>query len=83
MRGGRLNALLQNTNAIIIICTGTTAFPTQAWTKSGEEDVYSLNINTSIAALDEQELNTPNVDTTSSNEFIAHAWDVSCKVAQK
>jgi len=57
--------------------------PTKAWTKSGEEDVYSLNIKNSIAALDEQELNTPNVDTKSSNEFIAHAWDVSCKEAQK
>jgi len=66
MRG--LNALLQNANAIII-CTGTTAFPTNAWTKSGEEEVYSLNIKNSIVALEEQGLNTLNVDNK-SNEFI-------------
>lgn len=87
-----LLAPLQNANAVII-CTGTTAFPTKAWTKSGEEEVSkdvikalfdnSFNIKNSIASLDEQGLNTPNNIDAKSNEFIAKAWNAACKVAQK
>jgi nucleoside-diphosphate-sugar epimerase len=87
-----LVAPLQNANAIII-CTGTTAFPTKAWTKSGEEEVSkdvlnalldnSFNIKSSLASLDEQGLKTPyNVDAK-SNEFIVQAWNSVCKVMQK
>ena len=82
---------LQNANAIVI-CTGTTAFPTKAWTKSGEEDVSkdvlkalldnSFNIKNSIAALDEQGLNTPNNVDAKSNDFIVQAWNAACKVMQ-
>jgi len=87
-----LVAPLQNANAIII-CTGTTAFPTKAWTKSGEEEVSkdvlkalldnTFNIKKSIASLDEQGLNTPNNVDAKSNEFIVQAWNAACKVMQK
>jgi nucleoside-diphosphate-sugar epimerase len=87
-----LLAPLRNANAVII-CTGTTAFPTKAWTKSGEEEVSknvinallrnSFNIKNSIASLDEQGLNTPNNVDAKANEFIAKVWNAACKVAQK
>ena len=83
---------LQNSNAIVI-CTGTTAFPTKAWTKSGEEEVSSdvlkalfdnkFSVKDAIASLDEQGLNTPNNVDAKSNQFIVQAWDDACKVAQK
>ncbi len=83
---------LQNANAIVI-CTGTTAFPTKAWTKSGEEEVSSdvlralfdnkFSVKAAIASLDAQGLNTPNNVDAESNKLIVQAWDAACKVAQK
>jgi len=83
---------LENANAIVI-CTGTTAFPTKAWTKSGEEDVAgdviqalldnSFSVKESILSLDEKGLNTPNNVDTKSNEFIIRLWNDVCKVGQK
>ena len=83
---------LQNANAIVI-CTGTTAFPTKAWTKSGEEEITndvlkaildnSFSVKNAIASLDEQGLNTPNNVDARANEFIVKAWNDACKVAQK
>ena len=83
---------LRNANAIVI-CTGTTAFPTKAWTKSGEEEVAkdvlkalfdnSFSVKKAIASLDTQGLNTPNNIDARSNEFIAQSWNSACQVAQK
>mmetsp|Transcript_17991 Transcript_17991/g.23980 ORF Transcript_17991/g.23980 Transcript_17991/m.23980 type:complete len:352 (+) Transcript_17991:159-1214(+) len=83
---------LQNANAIVI-CTGTTAFPTKAWTKSGEEDVAgdvlkalldnSFSVKEAIASLDKQGLNTPSNVDARSNDFVIQAWNDACKVAQK
>ena len=87
-----LAAPLKNANTIVI-CTGTTAFPTKAWTKSGEEEVSnsvlralldnSFSVPNAIASLDEQGLNTPNNVDAKSNEFVVKAWDDACRVAQK
>ena len=87
-----LLAPLKNANAIII-CTGTTAFPTKAWTKSGEEEVSnsvlkalldnSFSVPNAIASLDEKGLNTPNNVDAKSNKFLMNAWDSACQVAQK
>lgn len=83
---------LRNANAIVI-CTGTTAFPTKAWTKSGEEEVAkdvlgalldnSFSIKNAIKSLDAQGLNTPNNVDAKSNEFVVQAWNDACKVSQK
>jgi len=83
---------LRSANAIVI-CTGTTAFPTKAWTKSGEDEVSnvvlkslldnSFSIKEAISSLDAEGLNTPyNVDAK-SNEFLVKTWNEVCKVAQK
>lgn len=83
---------LRNANAIVI-CSGTTAFPTKAWTKSGEDEVSSyvlkslldnsFSIKNAISSLDEQGLNTPNNVDAKSNEFIVKAWNKACKATQK
>ena len=83
---------LKNANAIVI-CTGTTAFPTKAWTKSGEEGVTndvlkalvdnSFSIQDAIASLDSQGLNTPNNVDAKSNQFIVKAWNDASNVLQK
>ena len=87
-----LRPALENANAIVI-CTGTTAFPTQAWTKSGTTGVAgnvlkalldnSFNVKEAIASLDQQGFNTPkNVDSL-SNLFLVNAWKDACKVPRK
>lgn len=79
---------LCNANAIVI-CTGTTAFPTRAWTKSGDEEVSkyvlsalldnSFSVKKTIETLDELGLNTPNNIDAKANEFILKAWNAACK----
>jgi nucleoside-diphosphate-sugar epimerase len=87
-----LVSALKNANAIVI-CTGTTAFPTKAWTKSGETEVTNdvlkalldnkFSIKDAISSLDQQGLNTPyNIDAR-ANEFIIQAWNSAAKVPQK
>jgi len=83
---------LRNANAVII-CTGTTAFPTKAWTKSDSDDVSSsvlralldnsFSVSDAIASLDEQGWNTPQNVDAKSNEFIIKAWNEACAVEQK
>jgi nucleoside-diphosphate-sugar epimerase len=83
---------LQNANAIVI-CTGTTAFPTSAWTKSGESGVAgdvieallknSFNVKDAISSLDAQGLNTPNNVDAKANEMLVRAWNKAAKVVQK
>jgi nucleoside-diphosphate-sugar epimerase len=58
-----LSAALKGSNAIVV-CTGTTAFPTKAWSPSESEDVTGagfkalldnkFNVKDAIAALDAQ-----------------------------
>jgi len=83
---------LANANAIVI-CTGTTAFPTKAWSRSGDSTVTSdvlkalvdnkFSFEEAIASLDTLGLNTPkNVDDL-ANKFILQAWDSACNVKQK
>jgi nucleoside-diphosphate-sugar epimerase len=87
-----LVSALKNANAIII-CTGTTAFPTKAWTRSGETEVTNdvlkalldnkFSLKDAISTLDQQGLNTPfNIDAR-ANEFIIQAWNSVAKVPQK
>lgn len=85
---------LQNANAVVI-CTGTTAFPTKAWTKKGdtETDVTGtvlkalldnkFSIKDVISSLDKQGLNTPNNVDALANAFILQAWNSVVKVPQK
>lgn len=83
---------LKKANAIVI-CTGTTAFPTKAWTKSGEEEVANdvlkallgnnFSVKGAISSLDAQGLNTPNNIDALSNDFIIQAWNEACQTTQK
>ncbi|VEU42676.1 unnamed protein product [Pseudo-nitzschia multistriata] len=77
----------------IVICTGTTAFPTKAWSRSGEFSVTSEVINAlldskfdvreALNQLDAKGLNTPrNVDNL-SNKLVLDAWKASSKVSRK
>ena len=87
-----LHPALRNANALVI-CTGTTAFPTQAWAKSGTTGVAgnviqalvdnSFSVKEAISSLDEQGFNTPkNVDSL-SNLFLVNAWIDACQVPRK
>lgn len=83
---------LQNANAIVI-CTGTTAFPTKAWSRSGEATVTGdvlkalvdsgFSVKDAISSLDELGLNTPKNIDNKANAFIFQAWDSVCKTQQK
>lgn len=83
---------LQGANAIVI-CTGTTAFPTKAWSRSGDTTVTGdvlkamvdskFAVKDAISSLDELGLNTPNNVDDRANAFIMQAWDSACKVPQK
>jgi nucleoside-diphosphate-sugar epimerase len=88
-----LRPALEKANAIVI-CTGTTAFPTKAWTKSESNsgvagDVLkalldnSFDVKTAIASLDKQGFNTPNNIDALSNIFLVNAWKDACKVPRK
>lgn len=83
---------LCNANAIVI-CTGTTAFPTKAWSRSGEFSVTSevitalldskFDVSEALNKLDTKGLNTPkNVDNL-SNKLVLDAWKQSSKVNRK
>jgi len=75
---------LSTANAIVI-CTGTTAFPTEAWSRNGEKDVKSdvlsslwetkFNIKEAINKLDSLGLNTPNNIDSKGNRLLIDAWE--------
>lgn len=77
----------------VVICTGTTAFPTKAWTTSGEGDVANsvlralldnaFSVEKALASLDEQGLNTPNNVDARANGLVVRAWNAACTVPQK
>jgi hypothetical protein len=89
-----LIAALSKANAIVI-CTGTTAFPTQAWTSSSSssnasnsitKEVLSAlfqargNIQNAISILDEKGFNTPyNIDAR-ANQFLIETYLRVCQV---
>ena len=83
---------LKTANAIVI-CTGTTAFPTKAWSRSGDSAITGdvikalidskFSIKDAIGSLDQLGLNTPNNVDDRANAFILKAWDAVCTVPQK
>jgi hypothetical protein len=83
---------LRDANAIVI-CTGTTAFPTEAWSRSGQFSVTSTVISAlldskfdvpqALLSLDTQGLNTPNNVDNRANKLILDAWKKACKVKRK
>lgn len=87
-----LRPALEKANAVVI-CTGTTAFPTKAWTRGESTGVAvdvlkaladnSFNIKEAIASLDDQGFNTPNNIDALSNQFLMTAWKDACKVPRK
>jgi hypothetical protein len=87
-----LRPALSNANAIVI-CTGTTAFPTKAWSRNEEKEVTSdvisalldskFDVKDAITKLDDKGLNTPkNVDDL-ANQLIFSAWNSASKVQKK
>jgi len=77
----------------IVICTGTTAFPTEAWSRSGEFSVTSevlsalfdskFDVSQALSQLDSKGLNTPkNVDDF-ANKLVLDAWKDASKVNRK
>mmetsp|Transcript_14419 Transcript_14419/g.29923 ORF Transcript_14419/g.29923 Transcript_14419/m.29923 type:complete len:357 (+) Transcript_14419:83-1153(+) len=83
---------LRDANAIVI-CTGTTAFPTEAWSRSGEFSITSevisalldskFDISQALGQLDKKGLNTPkNVDNL-ANKLVLDAWKDAAKVKRK
>merc|ERR1719464_268128 len=83
---------LRDANAIVI-CTGTTAFPTEAWSRSGQFSVTGEVINAlleskfdvtqTLLSLDGRGLNTPkNVDDR-CNKLILDSWKKACTVKRK
>ena len=90
--GTALAPALQKANAIVI-CTGTTAFPTKAWSRSGETDIAGdvlqallenkFSVKEAIASLDQEGLNTPNNVDAKANEFIVKSWQSAAKVQKK
>jgi len=91
-RSDSLLFALRDANAIVI-CTGTTAFPTEAWSRSGQFSVTSTVISAlldskfdvpqALLSLDTQGLNTPNNVDNRANKLILDAWKKACKVKRK
>jgi len=87
-----LKAALSNANAIVI-CTGTTAFPTKAWSRNEEKEVTSdvigalleskFDVKGAISTLDDLGLNTPNNIDALGNQLIYSAWNAAASVRKK
>mmetsp|Transcript_57637 Transcript_57637/g.64383 ORF Transcript_57637/g.64383 Transcript_57637/m.64383 type:complete len:414 (-) Transcript_57637:238-1479(-) len=83
---------LQSANAIVI-CTGTTAFPTEAWSRNGEKDVTSevlkslwdtkFNVKDTLQNLDALGLNTPTNIDSKGNRLLIDAWNYAADVPKK
>jgi nucleoside-diphosphate-sugar epimerase len=81
--GAKLQAALAGTSTVVV-CTGTTAFPTKAWSTTEESSVSGtvlsalldnqLDVKAALRALDAQGLNTPeNVDNRGV-KAVLDAW---------
>jgi hypothetical protein len=89
-----LETALKNANALVI-CTGTTAFPTKAWSRSSSSETSVTNavlmalVNNAfskedaLADLDAKGYNTPNNIDNFCNGYILDAWDKISSVPQK
>ncbi|KAJ1625446.1 hypothetical protein T492DRAFT_1039757 [Pavlovales sp. CCMP2436] len=88
--GGALERALRGAGTVVA-CTGTTAFPTTAWSTSGETEVTpaflsallaaKFDVRAAIAALDAQGLNTPeNVDNLGIRAVLC-AWEAGASPA--
>lgn len=87
-----LKLALENANAIVV-CTGTTAFPTKAWSRNEEKEITSdvigalfeskFDVKSAISLLDSKKLNTPTNVDAKGNKLILAAWNAACKVQQK
>lgn len=91
-RAERLRPALVDASAVVV-CTGTTAFPTKAWSTTGQTDVTSavlkaavqegFSVPKTIAALDSEGLNTPrNVDERGTSSIL-EAWAEAAGPARK
>ena len=88
----KLIPALKDANAIVI-CTGTTAFPTEAWSKSGDFSVTNevlkslldnkFSVNDAIRDLDELGLNTPNNVDNRANSLVLDTWASFGRVSKK
>merc|ERR1719343_68396 len=86
-----LQEALRDTHAIVI-CTGTTAFPTKAWSRQDTEITPKVlsslfdskfNIQEAIRKLDQEGLNTPHNIDNLCNQFILKAWNQASKVKKR
>lgn len=81
--GGSLERALRGA-VTVVACTGTTAFPTKAWSTSGDTDVTPafvsallgerLDVRAALARLDAQGLNTPNNVDDAGVRAVLRAW---------
>ena len=87
-----LSRALSSANAVVI-CTGTTAFPTKAWSRKEDREVSSDVINALIESkfdvmgamklLSGKGLNTPQNIDDMGNKLICNAWNNVVTVPQK
>ena len=71
----------------MVVCTGTTAFPTQAWSKTGRDSVAmpvlkallesKLNWGEAIGRLDAAGFNTPKIVDEQGNLALLKAWEAA------
>jgi len=79
-----LSPALFDANAVVI-CTGTTAFPTEAWSKTESTSVTSavlkalfdngFTVKDAISDLDSMGWNTPNNVDNKSNKYVLNVWN--------
>lgn len=88
----KLQAALSGAHAVVI-CTGTTAFPTKAWSPTGDTEVTGsvlsawlgsgLNVREAVAKLDAEGLNTPkNVDEDGTRAILKN-WATAAGTNRK
>jgi len=82
VRDQKMQAALAGAQAVVV-CTGTTAFPTKAWSANGENEVTGavlsallntkFNVKDAISRLDAEGLNTPrNVDEIGTRTILTN-----------
>jgi NAD(P)H-binding len=90
--GKNLIPALEGAHAIVI-CTGTTAFPTKAWSRTGETEIAGtvlsallenkFSVQDALATLDREGFNTPSNVDAKANEFVFKTWQKYAKVVKK
>lgn len=84
--GGALESALRGVSTVVA-CTGTTAFPTKAWSASGEAEVTGavlsalldsgFDVRAAIESLDAQGLNTPSNVDDKGICAVLRAWEAA------